>query len=454
MKNKYHNIPTYNGAFRLAGLSFGLALTMSSASVFADLNAIPGQNGVQSATAAVVQTICPQMGALGGGQGTLPAGQQQLFERCRELVQTSNAQQGAGGTGFALDLDEAELREALQRIAPEEVGAMASGSSDTAFNQVGSVVGRMATIRGSSIANPVAGVQWSLDPTTGGAAGDEGFSKLGLFVSATGGTGEKDRTSEEDGFEYDSYGLTIGMDYRFSDNLVGGIAIDYSSTDVDLDLGYGSSENDNTGATLYGTYYAGSFYIDAVLSFGKQDYDAQRNVAYAGNVNQALVANTDGDSTAFSLGAGYDITSDSWSTSLFGRVQSSSADIDGFTESGGELAMMVGDQSIDSLRAVLGAQVSKTISAGYGVWIPYIGLELHHEFDDEQRAVVSQYVFDPTATSFSFQSDAADENFALGNIGASLVLPHGSQMFFNYERSIGLADVTNNVFSIGIRFEL
>lgn len=427
--------------------------SLAASWAFADLTLVPGQNGVQSATAQAVQTICPQMGALGGGQGELPQGQQQLFERCRELVQTSNAQQGAGGTAFDLGLNEQGLRDAIQRIAPEEVGAMASGSTDTSVDQMGNVIGRLSAVRGNFVSpSSVASLNWSSDSMTGGAAGDE-FSRLGLFVTATGGFGEKDQTSEENGFEYDNLGLTVGMDYRFSDNLVAGFAVDYSETDVELDLGFGDSGTESIGASFYGTYYTGSFYIDGLIGFGQQDYDSQRNIIYA-NVNDVVSGDTDGNSFSFSIGAGYDTSWDALNGSFYVRVQSNATEIDGFAETGSELAMLIGDQDVDSLRAVLGGQMSKAFSKSYGVLMPYASFEFHHEFDDEQRSVVSQYVFDPTATSFSFLSDAADENFGVLGLGLSLLLPRGNQMFFSYDTVLGLDDVSSHVFSIGMRFEL
>jgi hypothetical protein len=50
----------------------------------------------------------------------------------------------------------------------------------------------------------------------GGASGDNTLltEKLGVFITGTIGTGSKDETEQESGLDFDTYGLTIGADYR------------------------------------------------------------------------------------------------------------------------------------------------------------------------------------------------------------------------------------------------
>ncbi len=116
--------------------------------------------------------------------------------------------------------------------------------------------------------------------------------------------------------------------------------------------------------------------------------------------------------------------------------------------------MQVADQDVESLQAVLSAQFSKAFSQDWGVVLPYLGVELHQEFEDETRVVTAQYVFDRFGNQFSFNSDDADDSYFLISVGSSFVLSQGKQLFVNLDHIAGLDDVDSNTVTAGIRFEL
>ena len=58
--------------------------------------------------------------------------------------------------------------------------------------------------------------------------------------------GDKDPTTNQIEYDFDTAGITFGLDYRFTDEFVAGLAVGYSNTDAKL----GSNDGD-----LDSTYY-------------------------------------------------------------------------------------------------------------------------------------------------------------------------------------------------------
>ncbi|TNC81013.1 MAG: hypothetical protein C9356_10450 [Oleiphilus sp.] len=339
----------------------------------------------------------------------------------------------------------------LELVSHEEVGAVGSGFTDTGQDLVGNAIGRMQFLRTGT---PALASNSFLLGQTGGAAGDD-FSRLSVYSNLSYGDGSKDQTLNEQGFDFDSQTLTLGGDYRFSNNLVGGMAIGYGASEVDMDNNTGETEADTLSITAYTSIYEGNWYMDASIGFGMHEYDTSRRVRDIGlGVSQTLTAKPEGDSLNLSLGAGFDQQLGQISANYSLRIDSVSASVDGYSEAGGSLALDIGKQEVDSLQGVLGTQFSMPISTDSGVFVPSFGIEMHQEFDDETRIVTASYRFDPGNNQFSFTSDDADENFFLISTGASWVMSQGNQLFLNWDHLAGLDDVSSNTITAGLRLEL
>jgi uncharacterized protein YhjY with autotransporter beta-barrel domain len=389
----------------------------------------------------------------------------------------------AGNTG------EADARIGLQQLAYEEVIAQGTNAVETSNLQFANIGARLAALRGGVTSLSLRRFALQLDqpvphtlvaslvPYAAAAAAvptrtPAVFNRLGLFVNGLFGFGDKDPTSREAGFDYGRYGVTGGLDYRFTRNLIMGLAFGYSATDTDLDASSGNLDTDSYTASAYGTYYvADKFYIDAIISVGWHDFDSTRNIRYtfidAGGttrrVDQTALGNTDGTQYAFSVGMGYDLHSGGWTVGPFGRINYSRTDIDGYREAirinpadTGETGqnLTINDQEITSITSVLGGQISYAISTASGVLLPQLRFEWVHEFDDDVRQITASYVADPGSTVLSISTDAPDRDFFNFGAGVSLTLRGGISAFAYYETVLGLDNVTAHNVAFGVRVEL
>lgn len=429
------------------------------------LSGIPGLTKPEQAVAGALDKICPELANL---DRPLTAGEQDLLNRCTEmqldsrsdaqgvktaLGQLSNQQASAAGTLITQTKD-IQLNNLEKRLSDLRSGAKGISVQGLAFNLDGQAVpaslfaDAMAQNRGTGAA---------------GADSPELLDRLGVFISGSIDFGDKDGTSNEFGFDFDTGGITAGVDYWFTKQLNLGAAIGYTDTGIDYDSNGGSLDTDGWSFSLYGNYnITNNFYVDGIFNYGALNYDSTRRISYdlsteidrSDPVNRKAKADYDGDQYSFSFGTGYNIYHNAWTFNLFGIFNYTRANINDYTEKGADgLDLRVDDQTIKSLTTTLGSQVSYSISTSFGVLIPELSFDWEHEFEDDARTISNVFVNDPGGNVFDIPTDRPDRNYFHLSPGISAIFPNGVSVFLDYEVTLGREDITENVFTGGIRFE-
>jgi outer membrane autotransporter protein len=433
----------------------------------ADLNKIPGMNEVQAAAAATIQQICGPINAL---PNKTPQ-QTQLGIECRKMVQTSNGLPGQSGpTTNSLGLNAEQLRFTMQGIAPDENGALTQASTVTSAPTP--IAGRLLELRrvsrGLSVADSsidVDGVRVATEKVLGanargGGAAADGSSPWGGFLNANYNTGDRSQTSRQFGFDFDSWGVTGGVDYRFNPDVVAGVALTYDHNKADYEFNLGDVKGDGVSLSLYGNWTNGPWYVDGHLSYSWIDYDTRRNIVVptftsVPGINTSATGSTKGRQGTVSVGVGYDWKAQGMTVTPYGRLGYLHLDIDGFTESENisSLGLDINSQSMNSLQTALGIRASGVISTSYGVLGPYAGVEWNHEFQDNSRNITAAYTFDPFRTFFVIPTDGPDRDFFTLSLGMSAQFARGMAGFVSVQSVQGLSHVTNTGVTLGLRAE-
>lgn len=442
-------------------------LTISSLAR-ADLNQVSGMSPVQSPVAGTIQEICPKMGAQAS---TLTAAQTQLLGSCRKLVQTSNALQGSGPSGQSLGLTESGLRSALQGVAPEEMNAQNRSRTISTSSPVGA---RLLALRRGAGGGLLANASFNLNGQPvmlsellpegsrgGGASADSGLAgPWSGFVQGHYNWGDRDASQYEDGFDFDDFGITGGVDYRYSEATVAGIALSFSRTDADFDGGLGKVESKNVGISVYGSHSMGQAYVEGALGYARADFDSDRRILVTSTTavsgfDTTARGSTDADQFTASIGAGYDWSRDGMTVTPFARLSYLDLDIDGFTESEPVhgLGLDVEGRSVRSLQSAIGVQIMKAVSMASGVVTPYLGIEWNHEFKNDDESIIAKYTHDPFNTHFVIPTADPDRDYFTVRAGLSAVFPSGVSAFANLDTVLGLSDTSSTSLTVGMRIE-
>lgn len=417
--------------------------------------------------AGAIDTVCQRLNDSFGGDGEAPipvegsfAGQMMLMERCNALIDSIDTSE-TGNLG--------QIRDALRQIGGEEVFAQSTISTQILNTQTKNIDARLAALRGgargtsaSGLAVAVQGKALPMQLLTNRATPENenallADSRLGLFINGRVNFGDQSATATENGFDFDTLGVTAGIDYRFTNNFVLGAAIGFANADVDYAGTSGELDADSLTYNLYATYYTDRLYVDMLAGWGGIDYDSARTLNFAdaaGGVDTTALGTTEGDQRVFSANFGYNIDRNGWLFVPFLGYDYIDTNIDAFSEregQGWELAF--DEQKVQSQIVSAGVRMSYTHSTDFGVIVPHLRVAVQSELEDDLRVISARFVNDPGATRFRFFTDAPDSSFFQLATGISMVMPNGFSAFVDYETLTGYNNLTSDTLSLGVRFE-
>ena len=467
-------------------------------------------------SAIAVQLTCLELIPL---SGELTAAGDELFARCGELVHTADNFNRDGSSTLPRQLgytDSEELLAAFQQVNGEEIQATANMSQNASNEQFSTIAARLGALRGVTSASLTSVTATGTDfmfGSGGGAAADDGsmpFGPWGWFFRGTYTTGERDPSDptsfagQENGFEFDQYGVTIGIDHS-SGASVWGVALSYSSYALDMtNQSAGASiqtqvveEGEIDADSISGTFFydhsgQDGAYLSAVAGYGAQTFDMARNFIYfapdpgvADIVDQtrSLIAAPDGDSLAASLTLGraiyrgsfvidphLGVTYDRIIIDRYAEVDSGNTNSanPGAIQEGMQLAF--DEQKINSKRTNVGIQFSSNINTGFGSVRPTLSADWFHEFENDPRVIKVKYAleetlandaslptngfqtgFDGCVSCFSLTSEEPDSDFVVVGAGIAAATRGGFQSFLMFEALLGYEKLDAYSVTLGLR---
>lgn len=276
------------------------------------------------------------------------------------------------------------------------------------------------------------------------AAFDDRESGISGWARLVGTSGSQDKDGDLQGYDFDTYGLSVGFDNKVSSNLLLGLGFGMASSDVDFDNYSQSTDVDGYFGSFYGSYATGNIYVDAALSYASNDYDSDRYVTLA---DAKASSSTDGTELGLYVGGG--LTMVNTETMYFVPTASLSwatVDIDGFTENGATpFNLDVDDYDADSLVATLGFRWGGKM----GMMEPELRLAWAHEFGDTDRDVTAR--FDGTTTTFTIDGVEPDEDSALIGLGADFFVGENMTIYLDYDGEFR-SDFDAHSLSGGLRY--
>jgi outer membrane autotransporter protein len=425
------------------------------------LEKIPGLTDLQLNVAVAVDTLCPPIAPIGNPNGTLT---QRLAFTCTQMVVSAAANQGNQvPPGLDLNISNQQLARGLQAISPVQMNAQKQIAVEAGkMNIIG---GRLLDLRGGARGFVVGSNGDTPDSkrlagARGGAAGDAALAgRWGGFFNVAYSWGDVDQTSVQDAYDYDSYTLFAGADYRFSDNFVLGGALAYTDTKSDFNQSLGEVKAQTWSVAAYGTYYVDRWYIDGFVSYGSVDYDATRNIVLISNnpaapsINASATASPEGDQWTAMLAVGRNFDYQTWTITPSLRLGYIRVKNDAFDESENinGLGLHVNERTIESLQTALGAKLSTVVNTAYGVFGPYFSASWVHEFENDNPSIFARYVNDPSGTQFFIPTAEPTRDYAALAVGSSAQFANNFSGFLQFGAALGLNDQTNYAVTLGIR---
>ncbi len=432
------------------------------------LSEIPDLTPNQRKMAQALDNLCTR---LSQSDTQLTAEQQALLTRCNGLTFNNSAER---------------QRTALDQLNGDDFTAARTQTLLFANFQYVGVMDRLIALRGGARGLSLAGLNLMVDGQQvplaelqkvaegllgGGAAADATepggllSDKLGLWGRGNYSFGEKDASPTAPKFEADQFGLLAGLDYRFFDRAVGGIALAYGDSSVEFQpAGEGKLDSTSWAASLYGSVYAAkNFYFDAIVNVANVSYDAKRNITYVdglGLVSESARGDTDGMTLSGGASFGYDFLIGGLTLSPTAGAFYVDATIDGFTEDGATgLNLVYEEQNFKSLTANLGLRFTYAWNVSWGVLLPHLRTDFIREFEDEVEVFGVRFAADPFDAGSNptppilVETDNPDRSYWRLAAGFSAQFKHGVSGYIEYQRLESYQLIDFQDVSVGLRFQ-
>lgn len=236
-------------------------------------------------------------------------------------------------------------------------------------------------------------------------------SRLAVWTGGYVNFADRDST----GLDYTTVGVSAGMDYRFSPDLVAGLGFGYGRDGTDVGSNGTESHGKAYSAALYASYSPfESVFLDGLIGGSWLDFESRRYVTESGDF---ATGDRNGRQLFGSITASYDRRTESWLVSPYGRLDFSKSWLDGFTEKGGDsYALKYGDQTADTLSGIIGLRLEYTMLTDWGVLKPGARVEYVHDFAGS--STVNLGYADIDGLPYALKTEESDSDYV--TLGASL----------------------------------
>ena len=322
-----------------------------------------------------------------------------------------------------------------------EVAALIKAQMDAAIkldsDQVDNITKRIEQIRSEAPGQRLNSVSWDLGVNSTDIKDDEDTSKdstslQGEFRSenslAIWSTGYIRLGEHDDGkidFSTTAYGGTAGLDYRFSETFVGGVAVGYGREVAEIGSNGTENEAQAISGALYGTWHnqSGAF-IDGILGYSHLTMDSSRYVTSNGGI---AYGSRTGSTVFGSVIGGYRFeTENGLKIEPYAGFRGVAGKLNGSTETGADWNNLAyGDTNISSLKAVAGLRLEQDFEMNDFLITPSAKVEYRHELAGS--TTTSLGYADLGTMPYSVTTEASETKTVVATVGVR-VKPKGSNL--------------------------
>ncbi len=355
---------------------------------------------------------------------------------------------------FLLSQNIDSLPRDFDRIAPEELTALFEITRANSEIHLGNIADQLALARSgargftSSLSVSDNDGKRTLDPKDGKSMpqvfAPTKDNNWGVWVSGSGEYVNVGDSNHVNGYDFQTGGVTLGLDYRVCSEFILGVAGSYAHTDTDL-IENGDINVEAGRLALYGTWYKGGAYVNGIVGGGYSSYDSHRH-----GLDGFANGNTDGANFDASLAGGYDFKA---GVLIFGPTASLAytySDISGFRENGSLAPLQINGQNDDSLRSRVGGHLQAAFKTGGVTLRPEIRAEWQHEYQDDTRSITAGFA-NGAGSDFTVTGPDLGRDSAILGAGLSVEWSKTITTYVNYEAEVGRANYDRQSVNLGLR---
>ena len=281
-----------------------------------------------------------------------------------------------------------------------------------------------------------------------GGGNGGGNNAYGIWTAGMIRSGNHDGRNGSAGVDFETDGVSFGLDYRVNDAFTIGGGVGYGRDDSDIGDNGSRSEGSAYTFALYGSYSPGDvFFMDGLFGYQSLDYDLRRFVTTNGN----FVNGSRGGTQLFgSVSMGADIQSGNWQFTPYVRGDVARARLDGYTEQGDAIfALNYNPLEVDTDTGNVGVRIDYRREVNWGMFSPQFRIEYQHDFKGN-GAQTMRYADQLTGPFYSADLSDFDRTRLMLGLGVLFSLDNDWSFKIDYRGLIGTGDDTDHGFLFNV----
>lgn len=280
---------------------------------------------------------------------------------------------------------------------------------------------------------------------TGGEAARDGVWALGFGSYLHQGT-----TTTSDGYTANVWGVSLGYDSYLFEKGILGFSIGYARNNVTTNDVNTRTDADSYQGSIYGSLAGDAYYLNAVLSFAYNRYDAARHIAFSA-IDRTAKSHYGGEQYSGYLEGGYAFKNSGFVLTPLISLEVMRLYLEDYEEmEAGTLNLNVDRQRYNLFQTGLGAKASYPIRQKSLQIIPELHAKWLYDFAGDAQQATSTF----TGGGASFVTRGFEPPRSSGNVGAKLTIMTQSNwtVSVNYDLEMKTDFYGHNGW-INVRFE-
>ncbi len=269
-------------------------------------------------------------------------------------------------------------------------------------------------------------------------------NRWGVWVSGFGDFVNVDGDGNANGYNFTTGGVSLGVDYRITDQLAIGVMGEYSHTwtalnpsgDIDVNSGRGG---------LYATWFNHGIYLNGAIYGGHNNYESNRS-----SLGGLATGGTEGAEWSTFVSGGYDFHFGHLSVGPIAGLQYTYMNIDGFSENGSVAPLAIHSGSAESLRSDFGFRAFYQWQIGKILIEPSLKAAWEHEYKYSALPITAGIAGIPGPSATFFGPNEGHDSAVL-SAGVSAQLTPAISTYVNYDGQLGRGNYDSNAVTGGFR---
>ena len=269
-------------------------------------------------------------------------------------------------------------------------------------------------------------------------------NRWGVWVTGFGDFVNVDGDGNAKGYDFTTGGVSVGVDYRITDQLAIGAMGEYSHTWTSLNPNGHIDVNSGRGG-LYASWFNHGIYLDGAIYGGHNNYDSSRS-----GLGGLASGSTEGAEWSTFISGGYDFHFGQLTVGPIASLQYTYVNIDSFSENGSLAPLAIHSGSAESFRSDFGFRAFYQWKIGKIVVEPSLKAAWEHEYKYSALPITAGFVGIPGPSATFFGPNEGHDS-AIVSAGVSVQLTPAISTYVNYDGQLGRGNYDSNAVTGGVR---